>query len=118
MDNVETLDDLTAALRSFARERDWEKFHSPKNLSMALAIEAAELMEPLQWLSGDESADAGTLDVEHIRHEMGDVLIYLVRLADQLDIDLIAAAVEKLRLNEAKYPASQVRGSARKYTEY
>jgi NTP pyrophosphatase (non-canonical NTP hydrolase) len=112
-----TLEALAAALREFARERDWEQFHSPKNLAAALAVEAGEVLEHFQWLSAEESA---TLDAQR-RHavalELADVLLYLVRLADRLDVDLAAAAQEKLALNAQKYPVERARGTHRKYTE-
>jgi len=109
------LDELRTRLREFARERDWEQFHSPKNLASALIVEAAELLEHFQWLTRaeSESLDAGTQD--EVEQELADVLIYLVRLADRLNVDLLAAAGRKIELNARKYPASQVRGSARKH---
>lgn len=110
---------LQAALRGFARERDWEQYHSPKNLVMALGGEAGELTELFQWLSEEQSwnimSDPG--QAEAVRDELADVLLYILRLADLLGVDLDAAARAKMRKNEARYPADQVRGSARKYTE-
>jgi dCTP diphosphatase len=105
-------------LRQFVAERDWAQFHTPKNLASALSVEAAELLEPFQWLKtgGPEELSADTLTA--IRHEMADVLNYLVMLADQLDVDLLAAAQEKIVLNALKYPAAQVQGDARKYSDY
>jgi dCTP diphosphatase len=117
-DDLRDLTDLTRRLRDFARERDWEKFHTPKNLAMALAVEAAELMEPFQWLGSRASAKLDEKSLAQVRQEIGDVLIYLVRLADRLGIDPLAAAAEKIRINQHKYPADQVRGKAKKYTEY
>lgn len=115
---ADSLDELNATLLKFARERDWEQFHSPKNLSMALAGEAGELLEHFQWLSEAQSA---TLDADK-RHavalEMADILIYLVRLAERLDIDLIASAHRKVELNRQRYPADRVRGDARRADEY
>jgi NTP pyrophosphatase (non-canonical NTP hydrolase) len=105
-------------LRFFAAERDWDQFHTPKNLATALSVEAAELLEPFQWL---KTGDASELDENKrlaISHEITDVLIYLVRLADKLDIDLMAATTEKLVHNRAKYPVDRVRGDSRKYSEY
>ena len=113
-----TIDELQRAIADFARERDWEQFHSPKNLAIALSVEAAELMEPFQWLTQAESSDTDALDMEQIRNEIGDVLIYLLRLADRLEIDVLEAAERKLIINHRKYPADRVRGSAKKYTEY
>jgi NTP pyrophosphatase (non-canonical NTP hydrolase) len=112
------LEGLALELRAFAAERDWEQFHSPKNLAMALAVEAAELLEQFQWLSEDESAAPGDARRARIEDELADVLIYLVRLADRLGIDLEAAVGSKLALNRSRYPAERVRGSASKYDEY
>lgn len=114
----DSLDELNATLLAFARERDWEQFHSPKNLSMALAGEAGELLEHFQWLSEEQSA---TLDAERktaVALEMADILIYLVRLAERLDIDLIASTQRKIALNRQRYPADRVRGDARRADEY
>ncbi|SDH16270.1 MULTISPECIES: nucleotide pyrophosphohydrolase [unclassified Duganella] len=97
--------DLRERTRQFARERDWAPFHTPKNLAMALSVEVAEVAEHFQWLpTGAELDDAGRAAV---RHELADVLLYLVQLADRLDVDLHAAAVEKMDLNAVKYPAGQ-----------
>jgi NTP pyrophosphatase (non-canonical NTP hydrolase) len=109
---------LRNALRQFAQERDWDQFHSPKNLAIALSVEAAELLEHFQWLSETESAVLPPEPFEQVRHEMADVLLYLIRLADKLNIDLFAAASEKLQLNAAKYPIDKARGNAKKYTEF
>ena len=114
----DTLQDLNAKLLAFARERDWEQFHSPKNLSMALAGEAGELLEHFQWLSEEQSADLPTGKKDQVALEMADILIYLVRLAERLDIDLVDAAYRKIALNQARYPAEQVRGDARRAEEY
>jgi dCTP diphosphatase len=116
-EKILTLTDLRQRLRSFAAERDWDPFHSPKNLASALTVEAAELLEHFQWLTEPQSAALSAEQRLAVSHEMADVLIYLVRLADKLDVDLLAAAGEKLELNAQKYPADKVRGSARKYTE-
>lgn len=105
----DSLEDLRHRLREFARERNWEKFHNPKNLAMALAVEAAELMEPLQWLTLDEAGEVLS-DVDRtslLRDELADVLIYLVRLADILDTDLIAAAQDKIEINRTRYPPAK-----------
>jgi len=109
------LDTLKQQLRDFASERDWEQFHSPKNLSMALAVEAAELMEIFQWLSEEQSRNLDDSQRQHAGEEIADVLLYLVRLADKLDIDIPAAVARKLALNAEKYPKDQVKGSASKY---
>lgn len=109
---------LKARLRQFAAVRDWDQFHSPKNLAMALVAEAGELAAHFQWLEGEESRALADSRRQAVAHEMADVLIYLVRLADKLDVDLFAAATAKMALNEERYPAELVRGSAAKYDEY
>jgi NTP pyrophosphatase (non-canonical NTP hydrolase) len=108
---------LRDELRRFAAERDWEQFHSPKNLAAALAVEAAELLEPFQWLTEEESRRLTPEQAAAVREEMADVLLYLVRLADKLGVDLGEAAREKLRRNAEKYPVEKARGSSRKYSE-
>jgi NTP pyrophosphatase (non-canonical NTP hydrolase) len=114
----DSLQHLAERLRQFAAERDWEQFHSPKNLAMALSVEVAEIAEHFQWLTEEQSRELDAAKRDEVAHELADALIYLVRLADQLGIDLLEAAGRKLAINEAKYPAEQVRGSARKYSEY
>ncbi len=109
---------LRDLVRTFVDERDWDQFHTPKNLSAALSVEAAELLEHFQWLQSGEPAELGERKLVEVKHEMADVLVYLVRLADKLDVDLVSAVEEKMVLNRAKYPADQVRGDARKYYEY
>jgi NTP pyrophosphatase (non-canonical NTP hydrolase) len=109
---------LRALVRQFVDERDWDQFHTPKNLSAALTVEAAELLEHFQWLQSGSAAELGDAKLREVRHEMADVLVYLVRLADKLDVDLMAAVQEKMVLNREKYPAELVRGDARKYHEY
>lgn len=110
------IEDLTAALRQFADERDWAQFHTPKNLVMALVGEVGELVEHFQWLTPDESAEVMQDDTSarRIADELADVFIYLVRLADVLGVDLLSAADTKLESNAKRYPADQVRGSADK----
>jgi len=105
---------LQRTLRQFADERDWNQFHSPKNLAMALSVEAAELVEIFQWLTEAQSADPDSTTRAAIAEEIADVQIYLARLADRLDIDIPEAVDHKLALNARKYPADQVRGSAAK----
>jgi dCTP diphosphatase len=112
------LDELRDRLRRFVAERDWDQFHSPKNLAMALVKEAAELVEHFQWLTEEESAHLPPDRKVPVADELADVLVYLVRIADKLDIDLLAAVAAKMRRNEAKYPAALVKGSARKYSDY
>jgi dCTP diphosphatase len=114
-DSLTTLD---ARLLAFARERDWEQFHSPKNLSMALAGECGELLEHFQWLTEAQSAALAPEKRREVAHELADILIYLIRLCQRLDIDPIAAAYEKIAINEARYPAHRVRGDARRAGEY
>jgi NTP pyrophosphatase (non-canonical NTP hydrolase) len=112
------LQQLRDLVRQFVDERDWDQFHTPKNLSSALAVEAAELLEHFQWLQHGRADELGEAKLREVKHEMADVLVYLVRLADKLDVDLMTAVQEKMVLNRAKYPADQVRGDARKYYEY
>jgi len=114
----ETLQHLAEQLRAFAAERDWEQFHSPKNLAMALSVEVAEILEHFQWQTQQQSRELDAAKRQEVEQELADALIYLVRLADQLGVDLLEAAERKLALNEAKYPADRVRGSPRKYSEY
>ena len=109
---------LRALVRAFVDERDWDQFHTPKNLASALTVEAAELLEHFQWLQHGRPDELGADKLVQVRHEMADVLVYLVRLADKLDVDLMAAVEEKMVLNRAKYPADKVRGDARKYDQY
>lgn len=106
---------LRDKLRAFAEARDWEQFHSPKNLSMALMVEVAELMEHFQWLTEAQSAELPAEDKQAVGEELADILLYLVRLSDKLGVDLREAALHKLEKNALKYPADQVRGSAKKY---
>ena len=108
------LEALRDRLRAFAAERDWEQFHSPKNLSMALMVEAAELMEHFQWLTEAQSAELPADNKQAAGEELADILLYLVRLSDKLGIDLREAALLKLEKNALKYPAELVRGSAKK----
>jgi NTP pyrophosphatase (non-canonical NTP hydrolase) len=115
---VSELAQLRDLVRQFVDERDWDQFHTPKNLASALTVEAAELLEHFQWLRAGDAAELGDDKLREVRHEMADVLVYLVRLADKLDVDLMAAVQEKMVLNRAKYPADLVRGDARKYHEY
>jgi NTP pyrophosphatase (non-canonical NTP hydrolase) len=115
--NPHGLTQLRDALRQFADERDWDQFHSPKNLAAALSVEAAELLERFQWLTEDQSRRLPPDELARVREEMADVLNYLVRLADKLDVNLLEAAREKIALNALKYPVEKARGSARKYSE-
>lgn len=108
---------LMKKLSLFAKERDWEQFHSPKNLCMALAVETAEIMEHFQWLTEEQTRNLDRKTLEKVKDEIADTQIYLARLADQLGIDPIAAANEKLLKNANKYPIEKAKGSAKKYTE-
>ncbi|MFW5452425.1 nucleotide pyrophosphohydrolase [Thioalkalivibrio sulfidiphilus] len=114
----DTFEDLKLRLRQFAIDRDWEQFHSPKNMSMALIAEASELIEHFQWLTEEQSYQLPAEKLEEVRLEMADILIYLIRLSDRLGVGLLQAVEDKIALNERKYPAEKVRGSAKKYTEY
>lgn len=112
------MQELRQRLKAFARERDWEQFHSPKNLSMALIAEAAELIEHFQWLSEEQSAQLPADKFNEVRLELADIQIYLIRLADRLGVDLLEAAWEKIEINEKRYPSDRVRGDARRAAEY
>ena len=112
------LDDLSRRLQAFAAARDWEQFHSPKNLAMALAGEAGELLEHFQWLSEAQSQALTDEKRDAVALELADILIYLLRCAERLDIDLLDAAYRKLAINEQRYPAERVRGDARRADEY
>jgi dCTP diphosphatase len=115
---MDSLDDLNRRLKRFARERDWERFHSPKNLAMALAGEAGELLEHFQWLSEAQSRELPHEKREAVALELADILIYLIRCAERLDLDLVAAAYRKIEINERRYPVHRVRGDARRAEEY
>ena len=117
MDN-DSLDDIKLRLREFAEDRDWEQFHSPKNLSMALIAEAAELIEHFQWLTQEQSSKLPAVKLKEVEQELADILNYVIRIADKLGIDLIEAANNKIGINKEKYPADAVKGSSKKYTEY
>ncbi len=113
------LKELTLELAQFAREREWEKFHSPKNLAMALGVESAELMEHFQWLTEEESrAITDPKKKQAVAHEMADIFVYMMRIVDLMGIDFKASLYEKMKLNAEKYPADLVKGSAKKYSEY
>ena len=115
---TEQLEDLKTRIQHFADERDWDQFHTPKNLAMALIVEAAELVEHFQWLTAEESQSLAADKKAEVGMELADILVYLVRIADKLDIDLHSAALEKLQRNTEKYPAAKVKGKSRKYSEY
>jgi NTP pyrophosphatase (non-canonical NTP hydrolase) len=112
------LESIKLKLRKFAEDRDWDQFHSPKNLSMALIAEAAELVEHFQWLTEKQSHNLSEVELREVEKELADIQIYLVRIADKLNIDLLNAANRKIEINEKKYPSEKVKGSSKKYTEY
>jgi len=109
--------ELIKTIRNFAQRRDWDQFHSPKNLAMALSVEVAEIVEHFQWLTQAESNNMDAAKLAAIKEEIADVMIYLTRLADRLGIDPVQAAEEKMRINEKKYPVDKVKGIAAKYTD-
>lgn len=113
-----SVDELRESIRAFTEERDWAQYHTPKNLAMALIAEAAEIVEIFQWLTPGDSGKLQGAKLQHLREEIGDVLIYLVSLADRCGIDPLEAAFEKIRINAGKYPPEKVRGRSEKYTEY
>jgi dCTP diphosphatase len=112
------LDKIKLRLRHFADERDWDQFHSPKNLAMALIVEAAELVEHFQWLTEEQSQILPVDKLAEVEQEIADIQIYLIRLADKLGVDIEKAVNAKIKLNEKRYPADKVRGKAGKYDEY
>jgi NTP pyrophosphatase (non-canonical NTP hydrolase) len=117
-DRQTTLHDLKQQMAAFVRERDWEQFHTPKNLAMSIAIEAAELMEHFQWLSTEQSQQLGEQALGEIGEELADIVIYALSLSNFLGLDLADTVLAKMAKNERKYPADQVRGKAHKYTYY
>jgi dCTP diphosphatase len=114
----DSLADLRAKINAFVAERDWAQFHTPKNLAMAMIVEAAELVEQFQWDTPQESQHLSLEKREAVSHELADTFVYLLRIAEVLEIDLICAANEKIALNAVKYPAEKVKGSNAKYTKY
>jgi dCTP diphosphatase len=110
--------DLRDIIRRFIKEGDWEQFHSPKTLAVALSVEASEIVEHFQWLTEEQSRNLPPEKLTEIREEIGDVMIYLIELADKLEIDPVEAAKAKVAINEQKYPADLVKGKASKHTEY
>ena len=115
---MQDLNQLQAYLRQFAKDRDWDQFHSPKNLSMALSVEVSELLENFQWLTEEQSYTLDQRQRAAVADEIADVQMYLARLADKLDINIGEAIGQKIVKNEDKYPAELVKGSSKKYTEY
>jgi dCTP diphosphatase len=108
--------EVAAALRAFAAERDWDPFHTPRNLAAALSVEASEVLEHFQWLTDEQSASLGAEKKEEVAMELADVLLYLVRLSDRLGVDLLHAAERKMAINAKNYPADFTRGAIRKVT--
>lgn len=115
---MKELNQIQVQLREFAKERDWDQFHSPKNLSMALIVEAAELVEHFQWLTEEQSKSLDQKQLDKVQEELADIQIYLIRIADKLNVDLMGAVSKKIDANARKYPSEKVRGSSKKYTEY
>ena len=114
---TDSLRELAEQLDRFALDRDWQQFHSPKNLASALVVEAGELLEQFQWLTEEQSRELAPERRDAVGAELADVLLYLVQLATALGLDPIAAAQAKLKLNEKKYPVDRARGNSRKYDE-
>lgn len=111
-------DGIRKQVRQFVVERDWDQFHSPKNLSMALIVEAAELVEHFQWLTEEQSCNLSPEKLAEVELELADIQIYLISLAEKLKLDLVSAVEKKLELNAKKYPVDKVRGNSKKYNEY
>ncbi len=114
--NGAIMEELKLQIKEFIRTRDWEQYHTPKNLALALSVEAAEIVEIFQWKKAEEPLSPS--EQEHLRQEIGDVLVYLLELADKFEIDIVDAAKDKMLLNGKKYPVEKVKGKADKYTEY
>lgn len=114
---MKDLESLRRAIANFAADRDWDQFHSPKNLVMALSVEAAELVEHFQWLSEARSANLDEATLAEVADEIADIQIYLVRVADKLGVDILAASEAKLKKNAEKYPVEKARGTSRKYDQ-
>ena len=114
---MHSLEELKLTLRSFAEERDWDQFHSPKNLSMALAGEAGELLEQFQWLTEDQSKSLSDQQLLAVADEIADIQLYLIRLADKLNVNILAECKRKIEANAIKYPIDKSKGTAKKYTE-
>lgn len=112
------MEDLQRAIRAYNAERDWAQFHSPKNLAMALSVEASEIVEHFQWLTEEQSSNLPPKKLAEVKEEIGDVMIYLTELAGVLGVDLVEAANSKLKTDEQKYPVDLVKGKIFKYTEY
>ena len=111
------LSDLKQKLSDFAKDREWDQFHSPKNLAMALSVEVAEIVEHFQWLTEEQSKELSKEKLADVETELADTLIYLIRLADKLNIDLLDSAKRKINVNAKKYPVDKAKGTAKKYNE-
>lgn len=111
------MDELIERLREFRKSRDWEQFHDPKNLAEAISIEAGELLELFLWKTTEQSVELSADEVSHLEEEVADILIFLIYLADAFNIDLFAAAFNKIEKNEQKYPVEKAKGSSKKYSE-
>ena len=110
------MEELKSIINEFIRVRDWEQYHAPKNLAMALSVEAAEIVEIFQWNKAGDPLSP--VEQEHLRQEIGDVLVYLLELAEKFEIDIVQAAKDKMILNGKKYPIEKVKGKSDKYTAY
>ena len=117
-DQKTTIQELKQRVVSFVAERDWQQFHSPKNLSMSIAIEAAELMEHFQWLTVEQSKELDAEALQDISEELADIVIYTLSMANSLSLDLADTVFKKIEKNSRKYPAEKVRGKSHKYTYY
>lgn len=111
----DSLDQLAQRLQAFAQARDWGQFHSPKNLASALIVEAGELLEHFQWLTEDQSRNLDAAKKQEVAMEMADVLLYLIQMGNELGVNLVEAAQQKIDLNDKKYPVDQAKGSSKKY---
>lgn len=111
------LEDLKNQLARFNEDRDWSQFHSPKNLSMALSVEASEIVELFQWMDSEKSYDLGKEKIEELEGEIADVFLYLLQLSARFNIDPVEAAAKKLHVNSEKYPVEKAKGTAKKYNE-
>ncbi|MBI3507667.1 MAG: nucleotide pyrophosphohydrolase [Proteobacteria bacterium] len=115
--STDKLKALEEHVKAFVAERDWDQFHSPKNLAMAMSVEAAEVTELFQWLTEAESRALPPEKLEALKDELADVFVYLLRLSQKFDLDLVACAEAKMKKNAIKYPAAKARGKMTKYTE-
>ncbi|SMO93283.1 nucleotide pyrophosphohydrolase [Fodinibius sediminis] len=114
---MDQLASIKVKLEEFNKERDWDQFHSPKNIAMALSVEASEIVEIFQWMQGEESFELNASEKEKLEEELGDVFLYLQLLASKYDIDLLEVAKKKLEKNKEKYPIEKAKGSSKKYTD-